>query len=170
MPADTWTIEFEASHIRPNRVLAMTVAMMVQRLARQSDSELEHLNHEWRLTPDDWLKIKFIASPALPNRVCISVGLPVTAIPPGTGLQIRAGRWPGWSRFWLRAAEELPAVENFLDAAFYLADSDYRKVYGKPVVVPGPAAVPPAVNAGALLPQSGDGADTPFYLSSKNYD
>ncbi len=116
------------------RMLALTVAMMMRRYARQSGSELEYLNHEWRLTPDDWLKVRFHVGSWQNNMVCISVGWPVTAIPPGTGLKIRGGRWPGWSRFWLNTPEELPAVENFLDAAFYLADSDYRNVYGKPVV------------------------------------
>jgi hypothetical protein len=157
-----WTIELDASHRHHNRVLALTVAMMLRRFARQSGSELEYVRHEWRLTPDDWLKVKFNAGDCPHHPVCISVGLPATAIPPGTGLNIKAGRWPGWSRCWLHTAEELPAVENFLDAAFYLADSDYRKIAGKPVVLPGSAAPPPAVNAWAHLPHLGAGAGKGF--------
>jgi hypothetical protein len=162
MQEEILTIELDADHMHRHRVLALAVAMMVRRFARQSGSELEYVHHEWRLTPDDWLKVKFNASLGSEKPVCISVGLPETAIPPGTGLNIKAGRWPGWSRFWLRSAAELPVVENFLNAAFFLADSDYRKIYGKPFVRPGAVSVPPAVNAWTPLPHLRDGVPARF--------
>lgn len=125
-------MELEASRMGRHRPLALAVTMMVQRLAVKSASQFERVNYEWRLVPDDWLKVKFFAQEPPKGGVRISVGLPTAALPPGFAHSVTMKRWPGWTGFMIQNEAELPALQQFLNQAFYHADSDYRDRHGKP--------------------------------------
>ena len=126
------TMELEASGMGKQKALALAVTIMVQRLACKSASKFDRVNSEWLLVPDDWLKVKYIAKERPPGGVRLSVGLPVAAFPPALAHWVTMKRWPGWSTFWIRQQDELPAVQQLLNLAFYQADSEYRDRHGKP--------------------------------------
>lgn len=126
------TMETEASRMGNQKALALAVTRMVQRLAFKSVSKFERVNREWLLVPDDWLKVKYVANERPLGGVRLSVGLPAAAFPPALAHWVTMKRWPGWSAFWIRQQEELPALQQLLNLAFYQADSEYRDQYGKP--------------------------------------
>jgi hypothetical protein len=126
------TMELEATNMHQHKALALAVTRMVQRLARRSRSQFERVNHEWRLTPDDWLKVKFFSAYPRGAGVRVCVGLPARSFPAGTAHWVTLRRWPGWSGFWIRHELELPVLERILNHAFDHAQSDYRALHGKP--------------------------------------
>lgn len=127
-------MQMEAANMGRHKTLALAVTQMVRRLASQSASKFESVNGEWRLVPDDWLKVKFVVSDKRSGGVRISLGLPATALPPRFARRQTPTRWPGWSGFIVKNRADLPVVKDLLDGAFYQAQSDYRDRHGKPVI------------------------------------
>ena len=125
-------MEQEARRVGLPQTLALTVVQMAQELACRSGSEFERLHNEWRMTPDDWLKIRFFSFGCQSSGVRISVGLPSAAFPADAARWALPGRWPGWCVFWLRHEAELPELQQLLNVAYYHADSDHRNRHGKP--------------------------------------
>ena len=119
------------------RTMALAMVAAVQQLAQRSQSEFQRLNYEWSLTPDDWLKIKFLRSSSnskhRPARIQVSLGMEANSLPPEVMPLFRKERWPGWSLMIVNDQHQLPALLGFLKQAFYLANSDHRNRHGKPV-------------------------------------
>lgn len=132
-PKLTMTMEQETQYRARRRAgFMLSVVAMVQQFARRSHGEFQRLNSEWSLAPDDWLKIKFIGYNGYRCHVQVSLGLAPEALPPEATALFQKERWPGWSQIDINDARQLPALRRCLTEAFYRADSDYRKMHGKP--------------------------------------
>jgi hypothetical protein len=125
-------MEQEVRSMGSQQSLAWALVTTMRSVARKSGSQWERLSHEWLLVPDDWLKIRFCPPQLMHGGVRISVALPPSAFPAVAVHWANPGRWPGWSTFWVRHEEELPALLDILDLAYYSANNLHRRIHGKP--------------------------------------
>ncbi len=90
---------------------------------------------DWVLRPDNWIALKFVRRHGC--KIHVSVSMPT--LNARNDLSVTDGRFPGWKKFTITSAQQIPSVMLYLEEAYYGSQNEWRRWRGKPKVAPNEA-------------------------------
>lgn len=120
-----WTIQDEIDRMGPLKSSAQVIVDYVNALSGGS----KFMRYtEWTLEPDNWVTVRFAFTRT--KTITLTLGVRLSALPSDTGLKM--DNRLQWARLQMKRIEELPAVLQCLQIAYYGASNRHRKASGYP--------------------------------------